>query len=93
MNKYLIEILKIQNSVILPGLGALMAPSQKTGKVVFNQHLKFNDGSLARFIVEKEGIDLQEAQNKVAKFIREIEAELGEGNSYDMFEFGKFIKN
>ena len=94
MNKYLIEILKIQNSVILPGLGALMVPSEKSGgKIVFNQHLKFNDGSLARFIAEKEGIDQQESQNKVAKFIREIEAELGQGNTYDMFEFGQFYKN
>jgi hypothetical protein len=93
MNKYLIEILKIQNSVILPGLGALMVPSQKSGKIVFNPHLKFNDGSLARYIAEKEGIDEQEAQNKVAKFVREIEAEIGKGNSYDMFEFGHFFKN
>lgn len=93
MNKYLIEILKIQNSVILPGLGALMVPSQKSGKIVFNPHLKFNDGSLARFIAEKEGIEEQEAQNKVAKFVREIEAEVGKGNSYDMFEFGHFFKN
>lgn len=93
MNKYLIEILKIQSSVILPGLGALMVPSQKSGKIVFNPHLKFNDGSLARFIAEKENIDEQESQNKVAKFVREIEAELGKGNSYDMFEFGSFYKN
>lgn len=92
MNKYLIEILKIQSSIILPGLGALMVPSQKSGAIVFNQHLKFNDGGFARYIAEKEGIDVQEAQNKVAKFIREIEAELGKGNSYDMFEFGKFFK-
>ncbi len=93
MNKYLIEILKIQKSVILPGLGALMVPSQKSGKIVFNPHLKFNDGSLAKYIAEKEGIDNQEAQNKVAKFVREIEAELGKGNTYDMFEFGHFYKN
>ena len=92
MNKYLIEILKIQSSIILPGLGALMVPSQKSGTIVFNQHLKFNDGGFARYIAEKEGIDVQEAQNRVAKFIREIEAELGKGNSYDMFEFGKFFK-
>lgn len=92
MNKYLIEILKIQSSIILPGLGALMVPSQKSGTIVFNQHLKFNDGSFARYIAEKDGIDEQDAQNKVAKFVREIEAELGKGNSYDMFEFGKFFK-
>lgn len=93
MNKYLIEILKIQSSVILPGLGALMVPSQKTGKIVFNPHLKFNDGSLANYIADKEGIDKQEAQNQIAKFVREIEAELGKGNTYDVYEFGKFFKN
>jgi len=93
MNKYLIEILKIQDSIILPGLGALMVASQKTGKIVFNQHLKFNDGSLANFIAEKESIDIQDAQNQVAKFVREIEAVLGKGESYDMFEFGRFYKN
>jgi nucleoid DNA-binding protein len=92
MNKYLIEILKAQSSVIIPGLGSLMVVSSKSGKIVFNPHLKFNDGSLAKFIAEKENVDVQEAQNMVAKFVREIEAELGKGNSYDVFEFGKFDK-
>ena len=77
MNKYIIEILKVQSSVILPGLGALMVASTKTGKVVFNAHLKFNDGSLAKFIAEKEGEDKQDAENKVAKWIREIESSNG----------------
>ena len=92
MNKYIIEILKIQSSVILPAFGSLMVANSKTGKVVFNPHLKFNDGALAKFISEQEGIDAQNAQNQVAKFVREIEAELGKGNSYDMFEFGSFKK-
>lgn len=93
MNKYLIEILKIQSSVILPSFGSLMVSNSKTGKVVFNPHLKFNDGALAKFIAEKEGTDEQAAQNQIAKFVREIEAELGKGNSYDMFEFGSFSKD
>ena len=93
MNKYLIEILKIQSSVILPGFGSLMITNTKTGKVSFNPHLKFNDGALAKFISEKEGIDQQEAQNQIAKFVREVEAELGKGNSYDMYGFGSFVKD
>lgn len=92
MNKYLIELIKLQNSVILPGFGALMIGNSKSGKVVFNPHLKFNDGALAKFISEKEGIDVQAAQNQIAKFVREIEAELGKGNSFDIFQFGKFTK-
>lgn len=93
MNKYLIEILKIQSSVILPGFGSLMITNSKTGKIGFNPHLKFNDGALAAFIANKEGLDKQEATNQVAKFVREIEAELNKGNSYDMFQFGSFSKN
>lgn len=93
MNKYLIEILKIQNSIILPGFGALMVASAKTGKIVFNPLLKFNDGTLAKFIAEKEGIDEQAALNTIAKFVREIETELNKGNSYDVFQFGKFFKD
>ena len=93
MNKYIIEILKIQSSVILPAFCSLMVANSKTGKVVFNPHLKFNDGALSKFSSEKEGIDAQEAQNQVAKCVREIEAELGKGNSYDMVEFGSFKKD
>jgi len=92
MNKYLIELIKLQNSVILPGFGALMIGNSKSGKIVFNAHLKFNDGALAKFITEKDGIDLQAAQNQVAKFVREIEAELSKGHSFDIFQFGKFTK-
>ena len=93
MIKYIIEILKIQSSVILPGFGSLQVANTKTGKIVFNSLLKFNDGTLAKYIAEKEGIDQQAAQNQVAKFIREIDAEISKGNSFDMFQFGKFQKN
>jgi nucleoid DNA-binding protein len=93
MIKYIIEILKLQSSVILPGFGSLQVANTKTGKIVFNPLLKFNDGTLAKYIAQKEGIDQQAAQNQVAKFIREIEAEVSKGNSFDMFQFGKFLKN
>lgn len=93
MIKYIIEIIKLQSSVILPGFGSLMMGNSKSGTIVFNALLKFNDGGLAKFISEKEGINQQDAQNQVAKFIREIEAELAKGNSFAMFEFGKFDKN
>jgi len=92
MNKYLIEILKIRTSVILPGLGGFMIANSKTGKIIINKHLKFDDGILATFIAEKEGIDKVEAKNMVSKFVREIEAELDKGESYDIYQFGKITK-
>lgn len=93
MNKYLIEILKIKLSVILPGFGALMIPNKKTGKIVINQLLKFDDGILADYISDKEGIDKTEAKNMISKFIREIESVIGKGDTYDIFQFGKISKN
>lgn len=93
MNKYLIEILKIRTSVILPGFGALMIANTKTGKIVLNRHLKFDDGVLAKFISEKEAIDMTEAKNMVSKFVREIESVVGKGDTYDIFQFGKISKN
>ena len=93
MNKYLIEILKLRKSVTLPGFGALMIASSKTGKIVLNQHLKYDDGVLAGFIAEKEGIEKTEAKNMISKFVREIESDLGKGETYDIFQFGKLSKD
>jgi len=92
MNKYLIEILKIRTSVILPGLGGFMIANSKTGQIIINKHLKFDDGILAKFIAQKESIDKVEAKNMVSKFVREIEAELDKGESYDIYQFGKITK-
>jgi len=92
MNKYLIEILKLRTSVTLPGFGALMIANSKTGKIVLNQLLKYDDKVLAKFIAERENIDLQEAQNRVSQFIKEIDLDLSKGETYDIFQFGKLSK-
>jgi len=92
MNKYIIELLKLQGSVILPGLGALMVTNSKTGAVSFNRLLKFNDGALAKFIAQQEGVLEQDALNRVAKLVREIEADVSKGTPYEIFGFGKFTR-
>lgn len=92
MNKYLIEILKLRTSLTLPGFGALMIANSRTGKIVLNQLLKYDDKVLAKFISEKENIDLLEAQNKVSKFVKEIDLELSKGETYDIFQFGQLTK-
>ena len=92
MNKYLIEILKLRTSVTLPGFGALMIANSRTGKIVLNQLLKYDDKVLAKFIAEKENIDLQEAQNMVSKFVKEIDLDISKGETYDIFQFGKLSK-
>lgn len=93
MNQYLLSILREVNTIIIPGIGALTITNAATGEIMFMPYLKFNDGKLAQHISEKEGIDINDAKNLVAKYVREIEAQLNIGESYDMYQFGSFYKN
>jgi len=93
MNQYLLSILKEVNTIIIPGIGALTITNTATGEIMFMPYLKFDDGKLAQHISEKEGMELNEAKNLVAKYVREIEAQLNIGESYDMYQFGSFLKN
>ena len=93
MNKYFILLFLKENTIILPGFGALTAPNNNLEDIMFLPYLKTDDGKLVDFIVETEGIDPQDAQNTVAKFIREMETSLSKGESFDIFNFGSFFKN
>lgn len=93
MDKYLLEILKDINTIIIPGLGALTITNADKGEIMFMSYLKHDDGKLTSYIAEKEGMDENEAKNLVAKYVREIQIELDKGESYDMYQFGSFYKN
>jgi nucleoid DNA-binding protein len=93
MNKYLLEILKESNTIIIPGLGALTITDKEKGEIMFMSYLKHDDGKLSGYIADKDGIDEADAKNLVAKYVREIQTSLDKGDSFDMFEFGTFTKN
>ena len=92
MDKYLLEILKLVNTIIIPGLGALTITNPETGEILFMSYLKHDDGKLSAHIAEKEGWDENEAKNLIAKYVREIHTELDKGEDYTMYQFGTFIK-
>ena len=92
MNNYLLQLLKEVKTIIIPGLGALTLTNEHTGEMMFMSYLKFDDGTLAKHIAEKEGIDINDAKNLIAKFVREVTAQLDKGESYDMYQFGTFRK-
>jgi len=93
MNKYLINILKETNTIIIPGIGALTIVNQVTGEVMFMPFMKFDDGKLAEFIAKKEQWELNDAINLVSKYVRDINTKLDQGDSYDIYQFGSFTKN
>lgn len=92
MNNYLLQLLKEVKTLIIPGLGALTVTNESTGEIMFMPYLKFDDGTLAKHIASKENMEINDASNMISKFVREVTAELDKGNSYDMYQFGKFLK-
>lgn len=92
MNNYLLQLLKEVKTLIIPGLGALTVTNESTGEILFMPYLKFDDGTLAKHIASKENMELNDATNLISKFVREVTAELDKGHSYDMYQFGRFIK-
>lgn len=92
MNNYLLQLLKEVKTLIIPGLGALTVTNESTGEILFMPYLKFDDGTLAKHIASKENMEIHDATNLISKFVREVTAELDKGNSYDMYQFGRFIK-
>lgn len=93
MDKFIKLLLETENTVILPKFGAIVVENETTGALMFNEYLKFNDGKLDNIIVENSTMDIQEAQNYIAKHIREIQAEIDKGNEYSIFELGSFSKD
>lgn len=92
MNKYLLQILQEVNTIIIPGLGALTVTSKENGEIMFMSYLKHDDGNLANYISQKEGISENEAKNMISKYVREIIAKIDTGDTFDMYQFGRFIK-
>ena len=93
MDHYIKEALKTSKTIIIPEIGALTRISETTGELMFMNYLKHDDGTLAQFISNKEGITEQEAKNLLAKHSREITATLNKGEIYSIFKFGSFFKN
>lgn len=91
MDKYLLQILLETKTIIIPGLGALTITNEETGEIMFMSYLKYDDGALVKHIAEKENISENDAKNIIAKYVSEINAKLGQGHDYEMFQFGRFF--
>ena len=93
MDKYLLEILKLVNTIIIPNLGALTITDAGSGDIMFMSYLKHDDGKLAAHIAEKEGWEENDAKNLISKYVREIMSDLDKGEEYVMYQFGTFYKD
>jgi cell division septation protein DedD len=92
MDNFIYELLTNNKSVILPEFGSLSYIDEAKGTVMFNPYIKFNDGKLEKFLCEKHGLDKQDAVNRIAKFVKDLELKVNTGEPYSIFQVGRFVK-
>lgn len=94
IDNYILELFNTdEKTVILPGLGALTLVNKATNEMMFMDYLKYNDGTLNKFVAQKDGIELAEAEAKVKKWVDEIITILDKGQSYEVKGIGLLSKD
>jgi len=93
MNKYIVELLKTTNRIIIPELGAFITKKDEPENIVFNEFLKFNDGVFVDHVAEKEGIENDKALEMTGGFVKEIFEKLEKGNIHVIEGLGEFRKD
>ncbi|WP_462317698.1 SPOR domain-containing protein [Marinilabilia sp.] len=93
MEQYLLELIKHNNRVIVPNFGAFIVSRDAGTTVLFNNFLSFNDGLLINHVSQKEGINNNEATEKVSNFVDKIKKELDEKGEYTLDKLGSFTKD
>lgn len=92
MKNYLIEALESNNTVIIPGLGALTITSARTRDIYFIPYLKHDDGTLNSLISEKTGNNKEESKNFIQKFVEEVKNSIDQTAFFELENFGRFKK-
>lgn len=93
MNQYLIELFENENTVIIPGFGALTMVNRASNELMFMSFMKHNDGTLENYIATKENIEKVDAKLKIDGFVDEINFALNNGNSFTIESIGQFFKD
>ncbi|AVR44879.1 SPOR domain-containing protein [Christiangramia fulva] len=99
---YIQDLLYRYECVVLPGFGAFLSQKQsayideKTGQffppkklISFNRQLLRNDGLLANYISEVQGVSYEAATNMVREFVYDLEISLEKGEKTEIGHIGK----
>jgi hypothetical protein len=93
MDQYIKQLLLLHSKIILPQFGAIFIANEESGELSFNEYLSYDDGKLSNLLEKESNMDLQEAQNTVAKFVRDLKLQLDKGETYSIFQLGEFSKS
>ncbi|MDR2130008.1 MAG: hypothetical protein LBP56_02360 [Odoribacteraceae bacterium] len=98
---YIEELVYLHDQVIIPGIGALVGHHEsakiKEGritpplkKVLFNSQVRHDDGMLAIWIAQREGIDTRKARARVARLRDSLLERLEQGETIPFGTIGTF---
>ncbi|HEV7231196.1 MAG TPA: SPOR domain-containing protein [Bacteroidia bacterium] len=103
LEKHISDLLFNHDCVIIPGFGGLVTnysparihPTQHTfsppsKSIVFNRNLKNNDGLLANYIAQEEGLNYNEALQYVSQFSSACALTLASGQRLQLRDVGQF---
>ncbi len=92
MKNFLNVALESNNTVIIPGFGALTITSARTKDIYFIPYLKHDDGTLNKVICDQNGIDKTEAKKFIQEYVELIKKSVDETNFFEIEHFGRFKK-
>ncbi len=93
MEKYILDLIKENNRVIIPNFGAFIISKENGISILFNNFLSFNDGLLVNYVAENKGIDTIVATDQVFDFVDTLKKELDEKGIYNIEKLGVFKKD
>ncbi|MGQ1945681.1 SPOR domain-containing protein [Geofilum sp. OHC36d9] len=92
MEKYLQELIRNNNRVIIPDFGAFIVSHDKGQHILFNNFLSFNDGLLVSHICDAEGINSDKALVRIHEFVAEIKETLKQNEQFKIAGIGTLIQ-
>lgn len=93
MEKYILDLIKDHNRVIVPNFGAFIVSREKGQTILFNSFLSFNDGLLINHICKADSIETPEATTMVEEYVTKVKAALDTKGIFEMDELGTFSKD
>lgn len=92
MDKYIKSLIDIRTRVNLPTFGALLR-SEEDGKIMFLEHLNFDDGALAEHVAQQKGCSLEEAREEIAQYISSLRSRIDTNERIELEGVGVFVKD
>jgi len=101
IDRYISELLFDHECVIVPGLGGFIVNEKHAAierltyqfnppfkKLLFNQHIRFNDGLLINYISKKAGLSFEEVRKQIDELVHQYFSRLEKGEIIKLEDIG-----